>query len=117
MRHGGPHPIVGTVWVGGRCERFCWGGRWARFSAMRTLPFLALALFLGCKSAPTIIPGPVPGAVAAPESYAKEAGEDVLRDGGNAVDSAVCMAFVLAVTHPEAGNLGGGSLIVVHTPK
>jgi gamma-glutamyltranspeptidase / glutathione hydrolase len=84
---------------------------------MRTLPFLALVLFLGCKSAPTILPGPVAGAVAAPESRAKDAGEDILRDGGNAVDSAVCMAFVLAVTHPEAGNLGGGSLIVVHTPK
>ncbi|HEX5138082.1 MAG TPA: gamma-glutamyltransferase [Planctomycetota bacterium] len=83
---------------------------------MRTAAFLSLVLFLGCKSAPTIIPGPVHGAVAAPERHAKDAGEDVLRDGGNAVDAAVCMAFVLAVTHPEAGNLGGGTLMVVHTP-
>jgi gamma-glutamyltranspeptidase/glutathione hydrolase len=84
---------------------------------MRALLLSALVLFLGCKSAPTIVRPRVHGAVAAPERHAKEAGEDVLGDGGNAVDAAVCMAFVLAVTHPEAGNLGGGSLIVVHTTK
>jgi gamma-glutamyltranspeptidase/glutathione hydrolase len=84
---------------------------------MRRLLPLILALSLGCKSTPPILGGPVKGAVASPERYAKEAGEDVLRDGGNAVDAAVCVGFVLAVTHPEAGNLGGGSLLVVHTPK
>lgn len=84
---------------------------------MRALLATALVLSLGCKSAPTIIAGPVAGAVAAPERHAKQAGEDILRDGGNAIDAAVCMGFVLAVTHPEAGNLGGGSLIVVHTAK
>jgi gamma-glutamyltranspeptidase/glutathione hydrolase len=55
------------------------------------------------------------GAVASPEPYAAKAGERVLLDGGNAVDAAVCMGFVLAVTHPPAGNLGGGGFIVVHT--
>jgi gamma-glutamyltranspeptidase/glutathione hydrolase len=84
---------------------------------MRSLLLGALVVSLGCQSSPTIIPGPVAGAVAAPERRAKEAGEDVLRDGGNAIDAAVCMAFVLAVTHPEAGNLGGGSLVVVRTPQ
>jgi gamma-glutamyltranspeptidase/glutathione hydrolase len=38
----------------------------------------------------------------------------VLGEGGNAADAAVCVAFVLAVTHPEAGNLGGGSFLLAH---
>lgn len=85
---------------------------------MRRFLLLALLLAVACKSGPTaIVSRPVPGAVAAPERYAKEAGEQILRDGGNAVDAAVCVGFVLAVTHPEAGNLGGGSFLVVHTPK
>jgi gamma-glutamyltranspeptidase/glutathione hydrolase len=52
-----------------------------------------------------------------PEPIAARAAHDVLADGGNAIDAAVCAAFVLAVTHPEAGNLGGGTFFVVHTPK
>jgi len=43
-----------------------------------------------------------PGAVAAPERIAAAEGARVLRAGGNAVDAAVCVGFVLAVTHPEA---------------
>jgi len=57
-----------------------------------------------------------PGAVAAPERIAAAEGARVLREGGNAVDAAVCVGFVLAVTHPEAGNLGGGGFLVVRTP-
>lgn len=57
------------------------------------------------------------GAVAAPEPYAARAAVEVLREGGNAMDAAVCTGFVLAVTHPPAGNLGGGGFLVVHTPS
>ncbi|MCZ7556911.1 MAG: gamma-glutamyltransferase [Bacteroidia bacterium] len=46
---------------------------------------------------------------------ATEAGVNVLRNGGNAVDAAVAMGFVLAVTYPSAGNLGGGSFILIRT--
>ncbi len=55
------------------------------------------------------------GVVAAPESLAAEVGAAVLRDGGNAVDAAVAVQFALAVTHPRAGNLGGGGFLLVHT--
>ena len=48
------------------------------------------------------------GGVAAEEGTAAEVGVRILREGGNAADAAVAVAFALAVTWPEAGNIGGG---------
>ncbi len=53
------------------------------------------------------------GMVVSEERFATEAGLQVLKEGGNAVDAAVTVGFVLAVTFPRAGNLGGGGFMLV----
>src|SRR3954447_5614699 len=53
------------------------------------------------------------GMVVAMESIAADVGVSVLQKGGNAVDAAVAVGFALAVTHPFAGNIGGGGFMVI----
>ena len=53
------------------------------------------------------------GAVVATSAYATEAGKRVLREGGNAIDAAVAIGYTMAVTHPVAGNLGGGGFALI----
>lgn len=55
------------------------------------------------------------GLVVCTSATACDAGASVLAHGGNAVDAAVATAFALAVTHPSAGNIGGGGFMIVRT--
>src|SRR5260370_42216581 len=53
------------------------------------------------------------GMVVAQEPLAADVGIAVLKSGGNAVDAAVAVGFALAVTHPFAGNIGGGGFMLI----
>lgn len=97
---------------------------------LRKLP-LALAAFALALPAPTLaqskhlleypsIHSPVVGTrgmVVSQNEMASSVGAQILRDGGNAVDAAVAVAFALAVTLPRAGNVGGDGFITVYDAK
>ncbi len=57
------------------------------------------------------------GMVSTEEHFATEAGLQILKGGGNAVDAAVTIAFTLAVTLPRAGNIGGGGFMLIHLAR
>ena len=54
------------------------------------------------------------GMVSSSDSLATHVGVEILKEGGNAIDAAVAVGFTLAVTYPQAGNLGGGGYYLIH---
>jgi gamma-glutamyltranspeptidase/glutathione hydrolase len=85
---------------------------------MRSLPFrktvsTVLFLFVAVTSFAANQPTRARhGMVISQNDIASQVGVDVMKAGGNAVDAAVATAFALAVTHPTAGNIGGGGFLV-----
>lgn len=82
---------------------------------MRTLMFrtltLSAAIVASSSAYAVTLDG---GAVATPDQYGAQVAADILKKGGNAVDAAVATAFTLAVTYPEAGNIGGGGFATLY---
>ena len=76
----------------------------------RLMGWLGLALSVLGSDLPLVAPR---GMVVSSHRLASEAGVQVLQAGGNAVDAAVATGLALAVTHPSAGNLGGGGFMVL----
>ncbi|GAC25616.1 gamma-glutamyltranspeptidase [Paraglaciecola mesophila KMM 241] len=56
-------------------------------------------------------------AVAMPDAFSADVAQQIMLDGGNAIDAAIAAQFVLAVTLPEAGNIGGGGFMLVYKDK
>ncbi|PMY46428.1 MULTISPECIES: gamma-glutamyltransferase [Pseudomonas] len=81
---------------------------------MRIVLFKTLALTAAiAASSPAFAALLEGGAVAAPNQYGADVAAQILKKGGNAVDAAVATAFTLAVTYPEAGNIGGGGFMTL----
>jgi len=88
------------------------------------VPFLAIVTLLAAvallrgQSVPPLPPAVAVtaphGMVASQEKRATQIGVKILRGGGNAIDAAVAIGFALAVTYPQAGNVGGGGFMLVH---
>ena len=81
---------------------------------------IALAVLVGCDKPadPQSAAAPASAdqrraAIAIPDKYGARVAEEILRDGGNAIDAAVAVGFSMAVTFIDAGNIGGGGFMLI----
>lgn len=80
-----------------------------------SLVFLAFVVALPALAGSQVVARKAALSTASPT--ATQVGLTVLRNGGNAADAAVAVAFALAVVHPQAGNIGGGGFAVYYDAK
>ncbi len=81
--------------------------------------FFLLVLLVGFSGLPLFSQALIPkeaknGMVVSTQGLASEAGLQILKKGGNAIDAAITTAFVLAVIYPSCGNIGGEGFLLYH---
>jgi gamma-glutamyltranspeptidase / glutathione hydrolase len=85
-----------------------------RACSWAAIPVHVALLCLSFAAAAAAPNAPHYAAVATPDEFGSRTALEVMKKGGNAVDAAIATAFVLAVTYPEAGNLGGGGFMMIY---
>ncbi|HEY7329260.1 MAG TPA: gamma-glutamyltransferase [Gemmataceae bacterium] len=100
--------MLGSVAARGR--RVCCRASTVLFTTLTLLLTGALTLIGSAEP----VRQPRHGIVVAVSPPGADVGRDILQKGGNAVDAAVATAFAMAVTHPSAGNIGGGGFMLIY---